>query len=89
MDETVQDAVLAHSAAYVHDDTIVSIALSDIQMPYAQDGGMPPGSAKGAAYTCARGVGTGTGSSTSSSPRGLTSSSGSSKTGICCCDLWP
>ena len=41
LDETVQDAVLAHGAAYVHDDTIVSIDPSDIQKPYAQEGGMP------------------------------------------------
>ena len=41
LDETVQDAVLAHGAAYVHDDTVVSIDPSDIQKPYAQEGGMP------------------------------------------------
>ena len=41
LDATVQDAVLAQGAAYVHDDTIVSIDPSDIQKPYAQDGGMP------------------------------------------------
>ena len=41
LDAMVQDAVLAHGAAYVHDDTIVSIDPSDIQKPYAQDGGMP------------------------------------------------
>ena len=41
LDETVRDAVLAHGAAYVHDDTIVSIDPSDIQKPYAQEGGMP------------------------------------------------
>ena len=41
LDATVQDAVLAHGAAYVHDNTIVSIDPSDIQKPYAQDGGMP------------------------------------------------
>ena len=37
----MQDAVLAHGAAYVHDDTVVSIDPSDIQKPYAQEGGMP------------------------------------------------
>ena len=31
LDETVRDAVLAHGAAYVHDDTVVSIDPSDIQ----------------------------------------------------------
>ena len=41
LDETVRDAVLAHGAAYVHDDTVVSIDPSDIQKPYAQEGGMP------------------------------------------------
>ena len=41
LDAAVQDAVLAQGAAYVHDDTIVSIDPSDIQKPYAQDGGMP------------------------------------------------
>ena len=41
LDATVQDAVLAQGAAYVQDDTIVSIDPSDIQKPYAQDGGMP------------------------------------------------
>ena len=41
LDETVRDAVLAHGAACVHDDTIVSIDPSDIQKPYAQEGGMP------------------------------------------------
>ncbi len=41
LDETVRDAVLAHGAAYVHDDTVVSIYPSDIQKPYAQEGGMP------------------------------------------------
>ena len=124
LDETVRDAVLAHGAAYVHDDTVVSIDPSDIQKPYAQEGGMPflakvwdgskgrvgdnlgynlcfatatPSmsrrivplrmtmwSAKEDGYTCTTGAGTETGSSTSSSPRGLTSSSGSSETGICC-----
>lgn len=41
LDATVQDAVLAQGAACVHDDTIVSIDPSDIQKPYARDGGMP------------------------------------------------
>ena len=41
LDETVRDAVLAHGAACVHDDTVVSIDPSDIQKPYAQEGGMP------------------------------------------------
>ena len=41
LDAAVQDAVLAHGADCVHDDTIVSIDPSDIQKPYAQDGGMP------------------------------------------------
>ena len=41
LDATVQDAVLAQGATYVQDDTIVSIDPSDIQKPYAQDGGMP------------------------------------------------
>ena len=41
LDATVQDAVLAQGAAYVQEDTIVSIDPSDIQKPYAQDGGMP------------------------------------------------
>ena len=41
LDAAVQDAVLAHGADHVHDDTIVSIDPSDIQKPYAQDGGMP------------------------------------------------
>ena len=41
LDATVQDAVLAQGAAYVHDDTIVSIDPSDIQKPYARDCGMP------------------------------------------------
>jgi len=34
-------SALAKGAAYVQDDTIVSIDPSDIQKPYAQDGGMP------------------------------------------------
>ena len=37
----MQDAVLAQGAAHVQDDTLVSIDPSDIQKPYAQDGGMP------------------------------------------------
>lgn len=41
LDATVQDAVLAQGAACVHDDTIVSTGPSDIQKPYARDGGMP------------------------------------------------
>lgn len=41
LDATVQDAVPAQGAACVHDDTIVSIDPSDIQKPYARDGGMP------------------------------------------------
>ena len=41
LDAMVQDAVLAQGAACVHDDTIVSIDPSDIQKPYAQEGGMP------------------------------------------------
>ena len=34
-------AALAQEARYVYDDTIVSVAPSDIQKPYAQEGGMP------------------------------------------------
>ena len=41
LDAMVQGSVLAQGSAYVHDDTIVSIDPSDIQKPYAQDGGMP------------------------------------------------
>ena len=37
----VQGAVLAQGAACVQEDTIVSIDLSDIQKPYAREGGMP------------------------------------------------
>ena len=37
----VQRAVLAQGAAYVQEDTIVSIDPSDIQKPYAREGGMP------------------------------------------------
>ena len=41
LDATVLGAVLAHGSAQVQDDDIVSFDPSDIQKPYAQEGGMP------------------------------------------------
>ena len=41
LDASVHDAVLAHGAKAVQDDDIVSVDPSDIQKPYAQEGGMP------------------------------------------------
>ena len=41
LEKRVHDAVLAQGAAYIHEDTVVSIDPSDVQKPYAQEGGMP------------------------------------------------
>ena len=41
LDTMVQEAVLAHGAESIQEDTIVSIDPSDIQKPYAKEDGMP------------------------------------------------
>ena len=41
LERRVHDAVLAQGAAYIHEDTIVSVDPSDVQKPYAREGGMP------------------------------------------------
>ena len=41
LEKRVHDAVLAQGAAYIHEDTVVSVDPSDVQKPYAQEGGMP------------------------------------------------